>query len=255
MSRFGGRVAVVTGAAQGIGAAVALRLAAEGATIAAVDISADRCADTVAAVLAAGGTASAHGIDVSDSAQVAAGVDAIAAQHGRIDILVNNAGVTRDNMLFKMTEQDWDLAVDVSLKGAFLMSQAAQRHMVPARHGKIVSLSSISALGNRGQANYAAAKAGIQGLTATMALELARYDINVNAVAPGFVQTAMTAATAERMGLDPEEMVAAAAAATPIGRVAQPEDIAAVIAFLASEDARHIVGQTIYVHGGRTAVV
>jgi 3-oxoacyl-[acyl-carrier protein] reductase len=254
MSRFDGQVAIVTGAAQGIGAATAMRFASEGATVAVVDITADRGADTVAAIEKEGGKAVAYGIDVSKSASVGPGVEAIAAEHGRIDILVNNAGVTRDNMLFKMTEEDWDLCVDVSLKGAFLMAQAAQKHMVPAKYGKIISLSSISALGNRGQSNYSAAKAGIQGLTATMGLELARYNINVNAVAPGFVDTAMTRATAVRMGLDPDEFVAAGAAATPLGRVAQPEDIASVIAFLASEDARHMVGQTLYVHGGKWGV-
>ncbi|MBA3745224.1 SDR family oxidoreductase [Sporichthya sp.] len=254
MSRFDGKVAIVTGAAQGIGAATALRFASEGATVAVVDITAERGAETVETIIKEGGQAAAFGIDVANAASVASGVEAIAAQFGGVAILVNNAGVTRDNMLFKMTEEDWDLTVDVSLKGAFLMAQAAQKLMVPAKYGKIVSLSSISALGNRGQSNYSAAKAGIQGLTATMALELARYNINVNAVAPGFVQTAMTEAAAVRMGLDPKEFVDAAAAATPILRVAQPEDIAAVIAFLASDDARHVVGQTIYVHGGKWGV-
>jgi 3-oxoacyl-[acyl-carrier protein] reductase len=162
--------------------------------------------------------------------------------------------VTRDNLLFKMTEEDWDTCVDVSLKGAFLMTQAAQRHMVPAKRGKVISLSSISALGNRGQSNYSAAKAGVQALTATMAVELGPYNINVNAVAPGFVQTPMTEATAARIGVPAEDFVAAAAEQHPLRRVAQPEDIAAVIAFLASEDARHITGQTIYVNGGRSQV-
>jgi 3-oxoacyl-[acyl-carrier protein] reductase len=218
MERFTGRVAIVTGAAQGIGAATARRLANEGAAVAAVDLTEDRAATTVATIAADGGQAIAVGADVGVAASATAAVERTVAEFGKLDILVNNAGVTRDNLVFKMTEEDWDVCVDTSLKGSFLMAQAAQRHMVPAKYGKIVSLSSMSALGNRGQANYSAAKAGIQGLTATLAIELGRYNINVNAVAPGFVQT---------------------------------EDIAAVIAFLASDDARHVTGQTLYVNGGR----
>jgi 3-oxoacyl-[acyl-carrier protein] reductase len=247
-------VVIVTGGAQGIGAATAQRFAEEGATLAVVDLTEQRCETTVEKVRSYGGTAIAVGADVSSSASAAAAVERVIAEFGRIDVLVNNAGVTRDNLLFKMTEEDWDTCVDVSLKGTFLMTQAAQRHMVPAKRGKVVNLSSISALGNRGQSNYSAAKAGIQGLTATMAAELGPYNINVNAVAPGFVQTPMTEATAVRIGMPVEEFVAAAAQAHPLRRVAQPEDIAAVIAFLAGEDARHITGQTIYVNGGRSAV-
>lgn len=252
--RFAGQVAIVTGAAQGIGAATALRLAAEGANVAVVDLTEERGAETVQLIERDGGAALAVGADVASAESAAAAVDRTVAEFGRVDFLINNAGVTRDNLLFKMTEEDWDTCVDVSLKGAFLMSRAAQRHMVPMRFGKIVSLSSVSGDGNRGQANYSAAKAGIRGLTATMALELGPYNINVNAVAPGFVQTSMTAATATRMGITPEEMIEAAEKAIPLRRVAQPEDIAAVIAFLVSEDARHVTGQTIYVNGGHRGV-
>jgi 3-oxoacyl-[acyl-carrier protein] reductase len=252
--RFDDQVVIVTGGAQGIGAATAQRFADEGAAVAVVDLTAERAQGTVEKIRANGGTAIAVAADVASAASAAAAVERTVAELGKVDVLVNNAGVTRDNLLFKMTEEDWDTCVDVSLKGAFLMTQAAQRHMVPAKRGKVVSLSSISALGNRGQANYSAAKAGVQALTATMAVELGPYNINVNAVAPGFVQTPMTEATAARIGVPAQEFVEAAAQQHPLRRVAQPEDIAAVIVFLASEDARHITGQTIYVNGGRSQV-
>ena len=176
---------------------------------------------------------------------------AIAERHGRIDVLVNNAGLTRDNLLFRMTDDEWDSVLDVNLKSVFLCARAVQRVMVPAGRGRIVSLSSRSALGNRGQANYAAAKAGIQGLTATLAAELGPYGITANAVAPGYVATAMTDATARRLGMEPEDHRAKAAENIPLGRVAFPEDIAAVVAFLASDDARFVTGQTLYVTGGQ----
>ena len=249
-NRFEGRVAVVTGAAQGIGAAVAARLAAEGAAVAVADLSAERGAETVEAITKNGGRAVAFGADVSQTAEVEALVAAVVAEFGRIDILVNNAGITRDNLLFKMTDEDWDAVINVNLRSAFLMSRECQKHFVKQKYGKIVSLSSRSALGNRGQANYAASKAGIMGLTATLAIELGPYGVNVNAVAPGYIATAMTDATARRVGLDPEELKKLAADQTPVRRVGEPEDIAATVAFLAADESSFISGQTIQVNGG-----
>jgi len=250
VDRFTGRVAVVTGAAQGIGAATARRLAAEGATVAVLDLTEDRTAGTVAAIRDAGGVADGYPVDVADADAVTRAIDAVAGAYGRIDVTVNDAGLTRDNLVHKLTEDDWDAVLDVNLKGAYLVSRAVQRYMVPAGYGRIVSLSSTSALGNRGQANYAAAKAGIQGLTATLAIELGRFGITANAVAPGYVATAMTAATARRLGLDPAEHQRLAAEQIPVRRVGQPDDIAAAIAFLASEEAGYVSGQTLYVNGG-----
>ncbi|MEN3533767.1 glucose 1-dehydrogenase [Microbispora sp. ZYX-F-249] len=250
MSRFVGKFAVVTGAARGIGAAIARRLAAEGAAVACVDLTADRCASIVDEITVTGGRAVAFGCDVSDSGQVEALVAGVMGEFGRIDVLVNNAGLTRDNLLFRMSEEDWDKVVDVNLKGVFLMSRAVQKHMVEQRAGAIVNLSSRSALGNRGQANYSAAKAGIQGLTATMAIELGPFGVRVNAVAPGYVATPMTEATAVRLGVTPEEHQATMAQAVPLRRVAQPTEIASVVAFFASDDASYVTGQTLYVNGG-----
>ncbi len=248
-TRFADQIAIVTGAARGIGAAIAGRLAEEGALVVVVDR--DPAAEDVAAALReSGGRAEAVVADVTDGAAVDAFVADVAARQGRLDVLVNNAGVTRDNLIFKLDEADWDTVLDVNLKSAFLCSRAAQRAMVEARRGAIVSLSSRSALGNRGQANYSAAKAGIRGLTSTMALELGPFGIRANAVAPGYIATEMTDATARRLGLDPEEHRAKAAAATPLRRVGTPEDVASVVAFLASEDAAYVSGQTIEINGG-----
>jgi 3-oxoacyl-[acyl-carrier protein] reductase len=248
--RFEGRVAIVTGAAQGIGAAIAQRLAAEGAAVAVADLTAERGEQTVAAITKNGGRAVAYGADVSQSAAVAELVAAVVAEFGRVDILVNNAGITRDNLLFKMTDEDWDTVINVNLRSAFLMSRECQKHFVKQKYGKIVSLSSRSALGNRGQANYAASKAGIMGLTATLSVELGPFGVTVNAVAPGYIATAMTDATARRIGLDPEELKKAAAEQTPVRRVGEPEDIAATVAFLAADESSFISGQTIQVNGG-----
>jgi 3-oxoacyl-[acyl-carrier protein] reductase len=247
------RVAIVTGAARGIGAATALRLAADGFAVAVVDLKESDTQDTVAAIEATGGRALAVGADVGDADQVQAAVDRIAAELGPPVVLVNNAGVTRDNLLFKMTDEDWDLVLRVHLRGSFLMTRAAQKHMIEAQWGRIVNLSSTSALGNRGQANYATAKAGLQGFTKTLAIELGKFGVTANAIAPGFIVTDMTKATAARIGQEWEPYVAARAAAIPVARAGYPEDIAHTVSFLVSEGAGFVSGQVIYVAGGPRA--
>ncbi|MGY1750031.1 3-oxoacyl-ACP reductase FabG [Modestobacter sp. SYSU DS0511] len=244
------RTAIITGAARGIGAAIAKRFAADGMAVAVLDLDEGACAGTVEAITGAGGRALAVGANVAEEDSVTAAVDRVAAELGAPTVLVNNAGITRDNLLFKMSVGDWDAVMGVHLRGAFLMSRAAQKHMVEAQWGRIVNLSSVSALGNRGQANYSAAKAGMQGLTKTLAIELGRYNVTANAIAPGFIETEMTAATAERVGVPFEDFKAGAAKEIPVRRVGQPEDIAHTAAFLASEGAGFVSGQVIYVAGG-----
>ncbi|MFT2016798.1 3-oxoacyl-ACP reductase FabG [Streptomyces sp. 796.1] len=250
MSTTEQRVAIVTGAARGIGAATAVRLAAEGRAVAVLDLDEAACAATVETIVAAGGTALAVRCDVSDAAEVERAVARVAAELGPPVILVNNAGVLRDNLLFKMTESDWDTVMNVHLRGAFLMSRACQKHMVDAAFGRIVNLSSSSALGNRGQANYAAVKAGLQGFTKTLAIELGKFGVTANAVAPGFIATDMTAATAERVGMGFEDFKAAAASQIPVQRVGEPDDIANAIAFFTGDPAGFVSGQVLYVAGG-----
>jgi 3-oxoacyl-[acyl-carrier protein] reductase len=244
------RVALITGAAQGIGAATAARLAAGGAKVAVADVNADAANATAQAIVADGGQAIGLACDVTDRDQVTAAVDAVVEQFGALHILVNNAGVLRDNLLFKMTDDDWTTVMNVHLRGAFLASQAAQKHMVAAKYGRIVSMSSTSALGNRGQANYATAKAGLQGFTKTLAIELGPFGITANAIAPGFIETAMTRATAERIGTDIDAMRAAAEKGLPVRRGGVPEDIANAVAFFAGEEAGYVTGQVLYVDGG-----
>jgi 3-oxoacyl-[acyl-carrier protein] reductase len=250
MTQFTGRVAIVTGAGRGIGSATAKRLAQDGAKVGVIDLKEEFCQETVQAIQAAGGEAIALGCNVANSEEVENAVSKVASQFGRLDILVNNAGVLRDNLLFKMSDDDWDTVMNVHLKGSFVCSRAAQKYMVQQKYGKIINTSSTSALGNRGQANYSAAKAGLQGFTKTLAIELGPFNINVNAVAPGFIVTDMTKETAQRVGADFEENQKLAAQRIPLRRVGQPEDIANVIAFLASEDASYVSGQIIYVNGG-----
>jgi 3-oxoacyl-[acyl-carrier protein] reductase len=253
MTQGTARVAIVTGAARGIGAATALRLAQDGFAVAVVDLDEGSAKGTVEAIEAAGGRALAVGADVSDAEAVEAAVARVAAELGPPVVLVNNAGVTRDNLLFKMTEADWDTVMNVHLRGAFLMSRATQKHMTEAKWGRIVNLSSTSALGNRGQANYSAAKAGMQGFTKTLAIELGKFGVTVNAIAPGFIQTEMTRATADRLGVSFEDFIAFNAKEIPVGRVGQPEDIAHLVSFFVSEGAGFVSGQVVYAAGGPKA--
>ncbi|OEU98863.1 MULTISPECIES: 3-oxoacyl-ACP reductase FabG [Streptomyces] len=250
MSSTEQRVAIVTGAARGIGAATAVRLAEEGHAVAVLDLDEAACAATVEQITRQGGKALAVGCDVSDSGQVEAAVTRVTEELGAPVVLVNNAGVLRDNLLFKMSDNDWDTVLNVHLRGAFLMSRACQKSMVDAGFGRIVNLSSSSALGNRGQVNYAAAKAGMQGFTKTLAKELGKFGITANAVAPGFIATDMTAATAERVGMGFEDFKTAAAGQIPVQRVGEPADIANAVAFFVDEKAGFVSGQVLYVAGG-----
>jgi 3-oxoacyl-[acyl-carrier protein] reductase len=245
------RVAVVTGGAQGIGAATAARLAAGGARVAVVDLNADGAIATAASIAETGAQTLGLSADVSQRDQVEAAIAEVVARFGALHILVNNAGVVRDNLLFKMSDDDWTTVMDVHLRGAFLASQIAQRHMVEAHYGRIISMSSTSALGNRGQANYATAKAGLQGFTKTLAIELGPFGITANAIAPGFIETAMTKATAERIGTTIDAMRENVAATIPVRRGGAPDDVANAAAFFAAEESGYVTGQVLYVDGGR----
>jgi 3-oxoacyl-[acyl-carrier protein] reductase len=248
MKRFEGKTALITGGAKGIGAATAARLASEGATVVVADFD-EKTAQATAKEI--GGRAVR--CDVTSRDDIEAAVAAAVEQGGSLDILVTCAGIIRDNMLFKMSDEDWDAVIDTHLKGTFLAVRAAQAHMVQQKSGKMVLISSTSALGNRGQTNYSTAKAGLQGMTKTLAIELGQFNVNVNCVAPGFIATDMTRQTAERMGVSFEQFTEAVAAQTPLRRVGVPEDVAGTIAFLCSEDAGYVSGQVVYVAGGPRA--
>jgi 3-oxoacyl-[acyl-carrier protein] reductase len=247
------RTAIVTGAARGIGAGVAKRLAADGMSVAVLDLDETACKRVADEIEAAGGRAIAVGADVADEEQVAGAVARVVRDLGAPTILVNNAGIIRDNLLFKMSVEDWDSVMSVHLRGSFLLTRAVESHMREAGWGRVINLSSTSALGNRGQANYAAAKAGVQGFTKTLALELGRYGVTANAIAPGFIETEMTAATAERIGVPFEDFKKGAAAQIPVARTGKPEDIAHAVSFFASEGAGFVSGQVLYVAGGPKA--
>lgn len=243
---LGGQVALVTGGARGIGRTVAETLAAAGAKIACVDVNPESLADTVEALRAAGGTAEAFVCDVTNSERVNQVVEEVIEKLGGLDILVNNAGITRDNLLMRMKDDQWDAVIAINLKGTFLFTRAATRPMMKARRGRIINIASVSGLmGNPGQANYSASKAGVIGLTHTTAKELASRNITVNAVAPGFIATEMAAALGE-------EMLEQIKKETPLGRLGEPQDVADAVLFLASEAASFITGHVVVVDGGLT---
>jgi len=244
------RVAIVTGAARGIGAAIALRLAADGMAVGVVDLDEQGSQRTAKEIVENGGRALPLGADVADERAAGEAVRQAAAELGPVNVLVNSAGIIRDNLIFRMSTADWDAVMDVHLRGAFLMTRAAQTHMTQEKWGRIVNISSTSALGNRGQANYAAAKAGLIGFTKTLALELGRFGVTANAIAPHFIETEMTQASAARQGLDYDDWKLAAAREIPLGRIGKPEDVAAVASFLCREEAGYVSGQVIYVNGG-----
>lgn len=241
---------MVTGAGRGIGEATARRFAREGARVCLTDVGAEGVTTTAHQLVEEGMDAFAVRVDVTSHSEVENAVSGVVNRYGRLDILVNNAGVTKDSLIYKMTDEDWRTVMNVHLTGTFFCSRAAQKYMVENNYGRIINVSSTSALGNSGQANYAAAKAGIQGFTKTLAVELGRYSITANAVAPGFIETEMTRDTAARLGVDFDDFVAQRVQSIPVGRSGWPEDVAAAILYFASEEASFVSGQVLYVAGG-----
>ncbi|MGD0897523.1 MAG: 3-oxoacyl-[acyl-carrier-protein] reductase [Thermoguttaceae bacterium] len=241
-----GRPALVTGAARGLGRAIAITLAKAGAKVACVDINAQTLADTVEAIRGLGGTAEPVACDVTDAKAVGEAVDHVVKLWGGLEILVNNAGITRDNMIMRMKDDQWDAVLAINLKGTFLFTRAAARPMIKGHRGRIINVASVSGLmGNPGQANYSASKAGVIGLTRTVAKELAGRQVTVNAVAPGFIATDMTAALGE-------DLLAKIRQETPLGRLGDPQDVADAVLFLASDAAAFITGQVLAIDGGLT---
>ncbi|MDF1508765.1 beta-ketoacyl-ACP reductase [Robertmurraya sp. DFI.2.37] len=251
--RFTGRTAFITGGSRGIGKGIALAFAEEGADVAIIDINEEALAQMKDEFAAKGYKLRATKANVTNADEVEAAIDGAVQAFGSLDILVNNAGIIRDNLLFKMTDNDWEQVMDVHLKGAFLATRAAQKYMIEQKYGRIINISSTSALGNRGQANYATAKAGLQGFTKTLAIELGKFGVTCNAVAPGFIETEMTQATAARIGIPFEELVKASVSQIPVGRSGKPEDIANAVTFFADEKSSFVNGQVIYVAGGPKA--
>ncbi len=248
--RFAGRVAFVTGGSRGIGKGIVELFAEEGAKVAFIDLNEEALSETTSELKEKGYEVYSKVANVVDAKQVETAVKEAVDAFGSVDILVNNAGVIRDNLLFKMTDSDWQAVMDVHLKGSFNAARAVQKQMVEQKYGRIINISSTSALGNRGQANYATAKAGLQGFTKTLAIELGKYGITANAVAPGFIETDMTKATAERIGISFDELIQASVAKIPVGRSGKPADIANAVAFFADEKSSFVNGQVIYVAGG-----
>lgn len=249
-NRFKGKVAFVTGGSQGIGKAIIEQFAEEGAKVALIDINEVALLEAEESLKAQGYDVFAQKADVVNAEEVETTMEEVLKRFGSLDILVNNAGVTRDNLLFKMTDSDWQQVMDVHLKGSFNAARAAQRYMVENKYGRIINISSISALGNRGQANYATAKASLQGLTKTLAIELGKFGITVNSVAPGFIETEMTKDTAKRIGVPFAKLVEASVKEIPVNRSGKPADIANAVAFFADEQSSFVNGQVIYVAGG-----